>query len=159
MRHGETMAMLFASWIVLWSSWYWVAVCACRANCALYSGLWLTLTLGLTLGKGLDLVYPLGRVPTPWSWRQCSRAAQSWWWNARRHGTRLEVWWITHESHPNQENVGIIIHFAVNEEEEDQIVFNINFKTRSYHEARKSAIRGARDCKVSRKRMRNWVSA
>ena len=40
------------------------AVWVYRANCALYAGLGLTLTLRLTLGKGLNFVYPLGRVPT-----------------------------------------------------------------------------------------------
>ena len=68
MRHGETMAMLFVSCVVRWSSWLFVAVCAYRVNCALYAGLslfgvvgytfslGLTLVLGSTLGKGLNLV-------------------------------------------------------------------------------------------------------
>ena len=76
MGHGIAMANLFARSFVLLTSCHWVAVTACRANCALYVGLVpigtlgdifslvLTLGLGLTLDKGLDLMYPLGRVPT-----------------------------------------------------------------------------------------------
>jgi len=78
MGHGIAMANLFARRFVLFTSSHCVNVTACRANCALYVGLVsigtlgdifilvLTLGLGLTLDKGLDLMYPLGRVPT-WS--------------------------------------------------------------------------------------------
>ena len=76
MGHGIAMANLFARCFVLLTSCHYVDVATCRVNCALYVrlvaigtlgdifSLGLTLGLRLTLGKGLDLMYPLGRVPT-----------------------------------------------------------------------------------------------